>query len=67
MDDVPSHDKLMWPTLLAIRDLGGSATISEISSGVIELLKFLSAFKLFPTKMIRVLNLNTDWRGRGLI
>jgi len=35
--NVPTHDKLMWPTLKAIEALGGSATNAEILTKVIEL------------------------------
>jgi restriction system protein len=34
---VPTYDKLMWPTLLAIKALGGSATNDELLEKVIEL------------------------------
>lgn len=33
--DIPSQFELMWPTIEALRDLGGSATISEISDDVV--------------------------------
>ncbi|MEV4477026.1 restriction endonuclease [Nonomuraea sp. NPDC049504] len=33
---VPTYKDLLWPTLTAIRDLGGSGSIAEISSKVIE-------------------------------
>lgn len=35
--EFPKYDELMWPTLLALRDLGGSGTIQEINEKVIEL------------------------------
>jgi len=34
---IPTHIDLMWPTLEAIRGLGGSGTINEIATAVIEL------------------------------
>jgi restriction system protein len=34
---VPSQVALMWPTLRAIRELGGSATIQEITEKVVEI------------------------------
>jgi restriction system protein len=37
MPAVPTYDKLMWPTLRALRSIGGSATIEELLSKVIEL------------------------------
>lgn len=33
---IPSYDKLMWPTLCAVRDLGGSGTIGEIVATVVK-------------------------------
>ena len=40
MNDIPTPDKLMWPTLKAIRELGGSARNSEIEFKVIEIEKY---------------------------
>ena len=34
---VPTYDQLMWPTLKALRALGGSATIQELVDKIIEL------------------------------
>ena len=34
--DMPMYRELLWPTLLAIRELGGSGTIKEINERVIE-------------------------------
>lgn len=31
---VPTHDSMMWPTLLSVAQLGGSGSISEISDAV---------------------------------
>lgn len=36
---VPSFDKLMWPAILALRSLGGSATNEELLAKLTELLK----------------------------
>ena len=36
-DLVPSQLTLMWPTLSAVRELGGSATIQEITEKVVEI------------------------------
>lgn len=36
LEDIPPHNELMWPTLKAIKSLGGSATNNEILSKVIE-------------------------------
>lgn len=37
LEDVPQHTQLMWPTLKAIKALGGSANNSEILSKVAEI------------------------------
>lgn len=37
---VPSYDALMWPTMRALRELGGSGAISEINEKVIDLSDF---------------------------
>ncbi len=40
MVKVPTADKLMWPTLKAVKKLGGSGTNSEILATVVEIEKF---------------------------
>jgi restriction system protein len=35
MADVPTFDELMWPTLLALREMGGSASNEELLSKVV--------------------------------
>lgn len=37
---VPSYDVLMWPTVMALRELGGSGAISEVNEKVMELSDF---------------------------
>ncbi len=37
---VPSYDKMMWPTLQALIQLGGSGTIQEIMDKVIEIARY---------------------------
>nr|WP_207550234.1 MULTISPECIES: restriction endonuclease [Parafrankia] len=37
---VPTYDQLLWPTVSALRDLGGSGAISEINERVIEFEEF---------------------------
>jgi restriction system protein len=39
-DGVPPYDKLLFPTIKALKALGGSGTIEEITNKVIELEKF---------------------------
>jgi restriction system protein len=40
---IPSYAELLWPTLKAVRALGGSGTIDEIDSKVLELEAFSNA------------------------
>jgi restriction system protein len=37
---IPPYHKLMWPTLQALKDLGGSGTNREIADRVIEIERF---------------------------
>jgi restriction system protein len=37
MDSVPSYDSLLWPTLLALRETGGSASNDELLAKVTEI------------------------------
>ena len=34
---VPTYDKMLWPTLVALKEIGGSGTIQEIMDKVIEI------------------------------
>lgn len=40
---VPSYDRLLWPTIEALRSLGGSGALSEINERVVELATFSPA------------------------
>jgi restriction system protein len=37
---IPSRAELLWPTLLAVREIGGSGTVGEIDDKVIDLEQF---------------------------
>jgi restriction system protein len=37
---VPSYDVLMWPTIRALKELGGSGAISEVNEKIIDLSDF---------------------------
>lgn len=39
-NSIPTFDKLMWPTLKALKELGGSGSIQEIDTKVAELERF---------------------------
>src|SRR5690348_5141283 len=41
--NVPTYDKMLWPTLQALRKLGGSGTIQEIMNSVISIEKYTEA------------------------
>lgn len=47
---LPTYDKLMWPTLRALRDLGGSGSIQEIDAKVAGLEGFSDALLSIPHK-----------------
>lgn len=47
-NDIPQHNELMWPTLKAIKALGGSAHISEILSKVAEIEGFSEEAQSIP-------------------
>lgn len=47
-NDLPQHNELMWPTLKAIKALGGSAHISEILSKVAEIEGFSEEAQSIP-------------------
>jgi len=36
MDDMPKYDELHWPTLVALRELGGSASIDELHDQMVK-------------------------------
>jgi restriction system protein len=40
MESVPSHVTMLWPTLEAVKAIGGSGTIEEINEKVVELEQF---------------------------
>jgi restriction system protein len=48
LEDIPQHNELMWPTLKAIKALGGSAHISEILSKVAEIENFSEETQSIP-------------------
>jgi restriction system protein len=48
MPRVPQSEELMWPTLTAMRDLGGSATIRELDEKVIQLESFSEEIQAAP-------------------
>ncbi|MBC8267816.1 MAG: winged helix-turn-helix domain-containing protein [Rhodospirillaceae bacterium] len=48
IEEIPQHNDLMWPTLKAIKELGGSAHISEILSKVAEIEGFSEEAQSIP-------------------
>lgn len=60
---VPSFDELLWPTLRALRSMGGSATNEELLAKVIELENFPSDVQNFQHSDNRQtkLNYNLAW------
>lgn len=41
--EVPPYDEMLWPSLKAVADLGGSASIGEIDEAVVKLQRFSDA------------------------
>ena len=60
---VPSYDELMWPTLLALKAMGGSGTNEELLAKVIELEQFPPEVQAFLHTDHRQpkLNYNLAW------
>jgi restriction system protein len=42
-EHIPQYHELMWPVLMALKELGGSATVREIYERVVEVEKFSEA------------------------
>lgn len=45
---IPAYHELLWPTLQALRELGGSGTVSEIVDKIVELAGFSEAQQSIP-------------------
>lgn len=45
---IPTYDQLMWPTLVALREMGGSGSIREIDEEVTHLIKLPEALQALP-------------------
>ena len=68
-DGIPNQFQLMWPTLHALRELGGSATISEISEHVIASEGFSEeqqAVKRGPGDHMSTIDYRLAWARNGL-
>jgi len=66
---LPNQFDLMWPTLTAIKDLGGSATISEIVEHVIKSQAFTEeqqAVKRRPGDHMSAIEYRLAWARNGL-
>lgn len=58
-----AYPELVWPTILAIREKGGSASIEEIEDGVARLLELTDEVLAVPTRKVREQNSSTALRG----
>lgn len=59
---VPSYDQLMWPTLKALKALGGSASIQELLDKIVELENFSEDVQKAPhTQRETKLEYNAAW------
>ena len=61
--EVPTYDQLMWPTLMALKAMGGSGTNSEILEKVIELEGYPEEVQNFihSDNRLTKLNYNLAW------
>ncbi len=73
-DGIPSYFHMLWPTVLVVRDLGGSGTIEEIDRAVIDLLGFTEEQQRVTTPSGRAVKINhrvawarTHLKGGGLL
>lgn len=48
IENFPTHIDLMWPTLLSLKELGGSGTIEEIFDKTVEIKKYPEALQNVP-------------------
>jgi Mrr restriction endonuclease-like protein len=59
---VPTYDKLMWPTLRALKAMGGSATNEELLSKIIEIEEVPAEVQSVPhTQRETKLSYNLAW------
>ena len=60
---VPAYDKLLYPTIKALKTLGGSGTIEEITNKVIDLEKISSsvAMAMHLTHSMTALEYRLAW------
>jgi restriction system protein len=66
---IPTQSVLMWPTLEALKELGGSARIDEINQRVIDLEGFTEeqlAIKRRPSDRMSVIEYRLAWARSGL-
>ena len=66
---IPTQSVLMWPTLEALKELGGSARIDEINQRVIDLEGFTEeqqAIKRRPSDRMSVVEYRLAWARSGL-
>lgn len=60
--EVPTYDQLMWPTLKALKELGGSASIQELLDKIIELENYPEEVQSAPhTQRETKLEYNAAW------
>src|SRR5262245_28626352 len=60
--DAPTYDQLMWPTLKALKALGGSASIQELHDKMIEIESYSEELQRVPhTQRETKLEYNSAW------
>ncbi len=65
--EIPTPDQLMWPTLKALKDLGGSGSIQELLDKIIEIENYSEEIQQCPhTERQTKLEYNSAWARTSL-
>lgn len=61
--DLPTYDKMMWPAIVALRELGGSASTEELIDKIVRAMNISEETQTFrrPEKSRDELLLRSDW------
>ncbi|MEJ7651333.1 MAG: hypothetical protein WKF57_20165 [Nakamurella sp.] len=63
--EIPQYQTLLWPTVVAMRDLGGSGSIEEIVERVLKLGDYTDAQQAVLHKDGPILRSNIGSHGHG--
>ena len=62
-DNFPTHTDLMWPSLQAIKELGGSGSNEEIFDKLVEIQKYPESIQNMPHKSDKVKQTRLEYRA----